>query len=228
MDEYAETLLAQRISMVSGVAQVFVYGAQKYAVRVQLDPKKLAAHQIGIDEVNQAVQNGNVNLPTGTLWGNRQAFTVQANGQLTNADQYRPLIVAYRNGNPVRLGELGDVFDSVENDKTASWYAGPDHKLNRAIVLAIQKQPGTNTVEVVDCIRALLPSFRAQIPASVSLDTLYDRSKTIRESVDDVKFTLFLSLVPGDPGHLPVPAQPVGDPHSQPGAAVLAGRHLSP
>ncbi|MGZ4811411.1 MAG: efflux RND transporter permease subunit, partial [Terriglobales bacterium] len=182
VDEYAETMLAQRISMVSGVAQVFVYGAQKYAVRAQLDPKKLAAHQIGIDEVNLAVQNGNVNLPTGTLWGSRQAFTVQANGQLTNADQYRPLIVAYRNGNPVRLGELGDVFDSVENDKTASWYAGPQHKLNRAIVLAIQKQPGTNTVEVVNSINALMPSFRAQIPASVSLDTLYDRSKTIRAS----------------------------------------------
>ncbi|MGZ4832325.1 MAG: efflux RND transporter permease subunit, partial [Terriglobales bacterium] len=195
VDEYAETMLAQRISMVSGVAQVFVYGAQKYAVRAQLDPKKLAAHQIGIDEVNLAVQNGNVNLPTGTLWGSRQAFTVQANGQLTNADQYRPLIVAYRNGNPVRLGELGDVFDSVENDKTASWYAGPQHKLNRAIVLAIQKQPGTNTVEVVNSINALMPSFRAQIPASVSLDTLYDRSKTIRASVDDVKFTLFLALI---------------------------------
>ncbi|MGZ4817806.1 MAG: efflux RND transporter permease subunit, partial [Terriglobales bacterium] len=195
VDEYAETMLAQRISMVSGVAQVFVYGAQKYAVRAQLDPKKLAAHQIGIDEVNLAVQNGNVNLPTGTLWGSRQAFTVQANGQLTNADQYRPLIVAYRNGNPVRLGELGDVFDSVENDKTASWYAGPQHKLNRAIVLAIQKQPGTNTVEVVNSINALMPSFRAQIPASVSLDTLYDRSKTIRASVNDVKFTLFLALI---------------------------------
>ncbi len=195
VDEYAETMLAQRISMVSGVAQVFVYGAQKYAVRAQLDPKKLAAHQIGIDEVNQAVQSGNVNLPTGTLWGSRQAFTVQANGQLTKADQYRPLIVAYRNGNPVRLGELGDVFDSVENDKTASWYSGPDHKLNRAIILAIQKQPGENTVEVVNSIRSLMPSFRAQLPASVSLDTLYDRSKTIRASVDDVKFTLFLALV---------------------------------
>ena len=195
VDEYAETMLAQRISMVSGVAQVFVYGAQKYAVRAQLDPKKLAAHQIGIDEVNQAVQDGNVNLPTGTLWGNRQAFTVQANGQLTNADQYRPLIVAYRNGNPVRLGDLGTVFDSVENDKTASWYAGPEHNLNRAIVLAIQKQPGENTVEVVNSIRSLMPSFQAQLPASVSLNTLYDRSKTIRASVDDVKFTLFLALM---------------------------------
>ncbi len=195
VDEYAETMMAQRMSMVSGVAQVMVYGPQKYAVRAQLDPNKLAAHQIGIDEVNLAVQGGNVNLPTGTLWGSRQAFTIQANGQLTRADQYRPLIVAYRNGSPVRLADLGNVFDSVENDKTASWFAGPNHKLTRAIVLAIQKQPGTNTVEVVDNIRALLPSFRSQIPASVSIDTMYDRSKSIRESVDDVKFTLFLALV---------------------------------
>ncbi|MGI9101918.1 MAG: efflux RND transporter permease subunit [Terriglobales bacterium] len=194
VDEYAETLLAQRISMVSGVAQVFVYGAQKYAVRVQLDPNKLAAHKIGIDEVNDAVQSGNVNLPTGTLWGSRQAFTVNASGQLTKAAQYRPLIVAYRNGSPVRLQDLGETFDSVENDKTASWYSGGGGTISRAIVLAIQKQPGTNTVEVVDSIRALLPSFRAQMPASVSLGTLYDRSKSIRESVDDVKFTLFLSL----------------------------------
>jgi HAE1 family hydrophobic/amphiphilic exporter-1 len=195
VDEYAETMMAQRISMVSGVAQVMVYGAQKYAVRAQLDPKKLAVHQIGIDEVNLAVQGGNVNLPTGTLWGSRQAFTLQANGQLTRADQYRPLVVAYRNGSPVRLSDVGDVFDSVENDKVASWFAGPDHKLTRAIVLAIQKQPGTNTVEVVDNIQRLLPSFRSQIPASVSLDTMYDRSKSIRESVNDVKFTLFLSLI---------------------------------
>ena len=194
VDEYAETLLAERISMVSGVAQVSVYGAQKFAVRVQLDPRTLASRQIGIDEVNNAVANGNVNLPTGTLWGQRQAFTVQANGQLYNAAQYRPLIVAYRNGSPVRLSELGNVFDSVENDKTATWFAGEDGKLSRAIVLAIQRQPGTNTVEVVDSIRSLLPSLRQQMPASVKLDTLYDRSKSIRESVNDVKFTLYLSL----------------------------------
>ncbi|MFB3813794.1 MAG: efflux RND transporter permease subunit [Terriglobales bacterium] len=194
VDEYAETLLAQRISMVSGVAQVSVYGAQKYAVRVQLDPNKLAAAQVGIDEVQDAVQTGNVNLPTGVLWGDRQAFTVQANGQLTTADQYRPLIVAYRNGSPIRLEQLGSVYDSVENDKTASWFAGPDRKLTRSIVLAIQRQPGTNTVEVVDRIRDLLPQLRNQMPASVRLETLYDRSKSIRESVEDVKFTLYLSL----------------------------------
>ena len=195
VDEYAETLLAQRLSMVSGVAQVSVYGAQKYAVRVQLDPRKLASQQIGIDEVSQAVQSGNVNLPTGTLWGEKQAFTLQATGQLTDASQYRPLIVAYRNGAPVRLEQVADVFDSAENIRSASWFAGPDHKLARAMVLAIQRQPGTNTVQVVDDIRAVLPSLQAQIPASVRLDTLYDRSRTIRESVNDVKFTLFLALV---------------------------------
>jgi len=195
VDEYAETLLAQRLSMVSGVAQVSVYGAQKYAVRVQLDPRKLAGQQIGIDEVSQAVQNGNVNMPTGTLWGDKQAFTLQATGQLTDASQYRPLIVAYRNGAPVRLEQVAEVFDSAENIRSASWFAGPDHKLARSMVLAIQRQPGTNTVQVVDDIRAILPSLQAQIPASVRLDTLYDRSRTIRESVNDVKFTLFLALV---------------------------------
>ncbi len=195
VDEYAETTIAQTISQVSGVAQVSVYGAQKYAVRIQIDPRKMASAQVGIDEVDQAVQNGNVNLPTGTMWGTKQAFVVQANGQLMKADQYRPLIVAYRNGKPIRLEQLANVFDSVENDKNAAWFAGDDHKLNRAMVLAIQRQPGTNTVEVVDNIKKLLPKFRQQMPAAVNLDIMYDRSKSIRESVDDVKFTLYLSLV---------------------------------
>jgi HAE1 family hydrophobic/amphiphilic exporter-1 len=194
VDEYAETLISQRVSMVSGVAQVSVFGAQKYAVRALLDPKALANRQIGINEVSEAIQRGNVNMPTGTLYGNYQAFTLQANGQLMTASEYMPLIVAYRNGAPVRLGELGRVIDSVENDKVASWYAGEDHQVSRAIVLAIQRQPGTNTVEVVDNIRALLPQFRQQMPASVDLHILYDRSKSIRESVEDVKFTLFLAL----------------------------------
>ncbi|HWX56690.1 MAG TPA: efflux RND transporter permease subunit [Verrucomicrobiae bacterium] len=189
VDEFAETTVAQRISMVSGVAQVQVFGAQKYAVRAQVDPKKLAAYQIGIDEVETAIQSANVNLPTGTLFGHSTAYTVQATGQLLNAAQYRPLIVAYRNGSPVRLGEVGAVFDSVENDKTASWYNG-----NRSIVLPILRQPGTNTVEVVDNIKALLPTFRAQMPKSVDLDILYDRSVSIRNSVNDVKFTLMLTI----------------------------------
>jgi HAE1 family hydrophobic/amphiphilic exporter-1 len=189
VDEYAETFMAQRISMISGVAQVLVYGSQKYAVRAQLDPNALATRKIGIDEVSSAVQKGNVNLPTGTLWGAHQAFTVQASGQLNNAKAYEPVIVAYRNGSPIRLKDLGRVIDSVENDKVASWYNNV-----RAVILAIQRQPGTNTVEVVDSIKQLLPTFRAQMPASVNLDTLYDRSVSIRDSVNDVKFTLFLAL----------------------------------
>ncbi len=190
VDEYAETLLAQRISTITGVAQVQVFGSQKYAVRVQLDPNALASRGIGIDEVQQAVAQGNVNLPTGTLYGPHQAFNVQATGQLTNAAAFRPLIVAYRNGSPVRLEQLGQVIDSVQTDKVASWYNGV-----RAVVLAIQRQPGTNTVEVVDAIRQLLPTFRAQIPASVNLDVLYDRSISIRDSVRDVEFTLFLAIL---------------------------------
>ena len=189
VDEFAETFMAQRISMVGGVAQVVVYGSQKYAVRVQLDPRELASRQIGIDEVQAAVQSANVNLPTGTLWGNNKAVTVQATGQLTSAAAYRPVIVAYRKGSPVRLEELGRVMDSVENDKVASWF-----NLQRAVVLAIQRQPGTNTVEVVDNIKKLLPVFRSQLPPSISLETLYDRSLSIRDSVNDVKSTLFLTI----------------------------------
>ncbi len=187
--EYADTFVAQRISMVSGVAQVQVFGAQKYAVRVQLDPKALATRSIGINEVANAVQNGNVNLPTGILYGAHQAFTIEASGKLNNAEAYRPLIVAYRNGSPVRLGELGRVIDSVENDKIAGWYNSV-----RNIGLAIYRQPGTNTVQVVDSIRKLLPSFRAQMPGSINLDIQYDRSLSIRDSVNDVKFTLFLTM----------------------------------
>ena len=188
--EYADTFIAQRISMISGVAQVQVFGAQKFAVRAQLDPKALAYRQIGIDEVGNALNLGNVNLPTGTLEGQQQAFTIQATGQLFNAADYRPLIVAYRNGSPVRLGELGRVIDSVENNKVANWYNNV-----RGVVLAIQRQPGTNTIEVVDSIKRLLPVFRAQIPPSINLDVLYDRSVSIRESVNDVRFTLFLTIV---------------------------------
>jgi HAE1 family hydrophobic/amphiphilic exporter-1 len=189
VDDYGQTLLAQRISMVNGVAQVFIYGAQPYAVHVQLDPNALASRGIGIDEVEKAVSSGNVNLPTGTLYGSKQAFIVQANGQLLKAADYRPLIVSYRQGRPVRLEELGRVIDSVQNDKIASWFNN-----TRGIVLAVQRQPGVNTVEVVDKIRKLMPSFRAQLPAAVSLDVLFDRSQSIRESVRDVQSTLFLTV----------------------------------
>lgn len=189
VNEYAETFIAQRISMINGVAQVDVYGSQKYAVRIQLNPKLLASRGIGIDEVASAIDKSNVNLPTGTLYGTANTLTIQATGQLYNAEAYRPLIVAYRNGSPVRLQELGKVMNSVENDKEAGWYNN-----TRAMILAVQRQPGTNTIEVVDAIKKLLPTFSSQMPASVNIDILYDRSVSIRESVNDVQFTLLLSI----------------------------------
>ncbi len=162
VSEQAETRLAQSISTVRGVAQVQVFGPQKYAVRIQADPDKLAARAIGLDEVTQAVQNANVNLPTGTLYSGSKAFTIEANGQLERATHYRPLIVAYRNGQPVRLSDVATVVDGVENDKTAAWRGGPD-ALKRAVVLGIRKQPGANTVEVAQAVSQLLPKFRNEI-----------------------------------------------------------------
>jgi hydrophobic/amphiphilic exporter-1 (mainly G- bacteria), HAE1 family len=189
VDEYAETTLAQRISMVSGVSQVQVFGSQKYAVRVQLDPDALVARDIGIDEVQRAIQQSNVNLPTGKLWGDKQAFTVQSSGQLMNAAAYRPLTVAYRNGNPVRLEQLGHVIDGVENDKSASWVNS-----QRCVMLGVQRQPGANTVQVVDNVRQLLPVFQKEIPPSVHLHIAFDASESIRKSIRDVEFTLVLTI----------------------------------
>ncbi|PYS72762.1 MAG: acriflavine resistance protein B [Acidobacteria bacterium] len=178
VNEYADTTLAQRLSTISGVAQVLVTGEQK-----------LASRGIGIDDVATALQRGNTNMPVGTLYGIHQNLTVQANGQLTNAEEYRQLIVAYRNGAPVTLRDLGKVVDSVENNRLASRYNG-----QQVVTLTIQRQPGTNTVAVVDAIRNLLPSFRQQLPASIKLDVLYDRSESIRESVNDVQFSLLLAI----------------------------------
>jgi HAE1 family hydrophobic/amphiphilic exporter-1 len=189
LDEFAETSLAQQVSTVDGVAQVQVYGSQKYAVRVQLDPQALAVRKIGIDEVADAITAGNVNLPTGVLWGTDKAYSVESNGQLNDAAAFRPLIVAFRNGAPVRLQDLGQVLDGVQDSKVASWYNG-----TRAIVLAIQRQPGTNTVAVAGRVKSLLARLESQLPASVQAETLYDRSQSIEDSVTDVKFTLFLTL----------------------------------
>ncbi|HEY5043972.1 MAG TPA: efflux RND transporter permease subunit [Verrucomicrobiae bacterium] len=189
VDSYAENLLAEQISQINGVAQVSVFGAQPYAVRIQVDPNKLAAFGLGIDQVEQAVEAGNVDQPLGTLYGKHQAFTVQANGQLNNAAAFRPMIVAYRNGSPVRLEQLGNVLDSVQNDKQEAWYDS-----TRSVVLAVQRQPGANTVEVADNIKKLLPKFRAAVPASVHLDVLSDHSLIIRKSVADVERTLFMAV----------------------------------
>src|SRR5687767_6203404 len=189
VDEYAQTNLAQRISTISGVAQVTIFGSQKYAVRVQVDPRALAARGIGIDEVEQAVARANVNKPTGTLFGPHQAINVQASGQLMDAAAYRPIVVAYRNGSPVRLAELGRVVDGVQSDKVAGWFND-----DRAVVLAVQRQPGTNTIQIVDSIKQLLPSLRQQLPAAVNLTVVFDRSVAIRESVHDVQLTLVVTI----------------------------------
>ena len=189
VNEYAETLLAQRISMVSGVSRVQVFGAQKYAVRVQVNPEALAARNIGIDEVQRAIQTSNTNLPTGRLEGDKQAFTIQSTGTLQNAAAYRPMIVAWRNGAPVRLEQLATVIDSVENNKVEGWFNG-----QRGVILAIQRQPGTNTVAVVDSILALIPQFRREIPPSINLAISFDASQSIRGSIRDVEFTLILTI----------------------------------
>ncbi|MEG4997139.1 efflux RND transporter permease subunit [Microcoleus sp. B4-D4] len=189
VDSYAQSYLAQKLSTINGVAQVQIYGSQKYAARIQLDPQQLAARQIGIDKVQTAIQQGNVNLPTGSLSGSHKNFAVQTNGQLKDAAAFRRLIVTYKNGQPVYLEQLGRVIDSVENTQLASWYNN-----DRAIILTIQRQPGTNTVEVVDTIQKLLPNLRTQIPSSIALGVMYDASQSIRESVDDVRFTLVLTI----------------------------------
>jgi hydrophobic/amphiphilic exporter-1 (mainly G- bacteria), HAE1 family len=193
LDEYAETRIAQRISQVSGVAQVQVLGGQKYAMHAQLDPHALAARQIGINEVEAALRNWNVNVPTGSIIGPHQVFTLQASGQLMNADEYRNQIISYRNNAPVRLEQLGTIVDGVEDQRTGSWYYTSDAKQS-AITLGIQRQPGTNTIAVADAVKALIPQFRAELPASVHMDLLYDRSDTIRESYHDVQFTMALTL----------------------------------
>jgi HAE1 family hydrophobic/amphiphilic exporter-1 len=193
LDEYAETRIAQRISMISGVAQVQVLGAQKYAVHVQMDPHSLAQRQVGINEIQTALTNWNVNLPTGSIIGPQRSFTLQATGQLLDAEAYKKVVVAYRGGNPVRLEELGTIIDSVEDDKTASWFY--THQGNgRAIILAIQRQPGTNTITVTSLVKNLLPKFKLELPPAVNMDILYDRSDTIRESFQDVQFTMVLTL----------------------------------
>ncbi|EPR38722.1 acriflavin resistance protein [Desulfovibrio sp. X2] len=189
VSEYADTFIGQRISMLPGVALVNIYGQRKYAVRVQLDPKALASRGLGIDEVAEAVSRGNTNLPVGALSGEHTAYNIKSSGKLQQAADFRPLIVSWQGGSPVRLEQLGRVLDGVENDRLALWRDN-----DQAVILAIQRQPGTNTVAVVDSIRKLLPTFRSQLPAGLELSVMYDRSESIRASVHDVKFTLVLTI----------------------------------
>ena len=193
VNDFADTIIAPRISMVNGVAQVNVYGSQKYAVRIGLDPRKLANLKIGLDEVEQSLGAWNVNLPTGGLEGKNQAFTIQVSGQLYNAKAFQDVVIAYREQAPVRLRDVATVTDSVENNKVAAWFYTKE-KTDRAIILAIQRQPGTNTIQVVDNIKQLLPELHRQLPGGVSLNLMYDRSGSIRESVAEVKFTLLLTI----------------------------------
>jgi len=189
VNEYAETMIAQRMSSVKGVSRVQVFGAQKYAVRIQVDPDRLAAHRVGVDEVQRAVQQSNVNLPTGRLRGPKQAFTVQSTGQLMEAAAYRPLIVEWRNGVALRLEEVANIADSVEDNKTIAWNNGI-----RSIILAVSRQPGTNTVEIVNNVQKILPQLKAALPPAVEFELLYDGSETVRGSINDVEFTLVLTI----------------------------------
>ncbi len=189
VDYYAETLIAQRLSRVSGVAQVQVNGSQQYAVRIQVDPTRLAGYGLGMDDIMNAVAQANQNQPTGTFWGRKQAFTIQSNGQLLNAQAYQNIIISDKNGQPVRLSQVANVIDSVQNDKVAGSYNGTP-----AVILAVLRQPGANTIQVVDSVKKLLPTFRASIPQSVNLNVLYDQSVSIRNSVNDVQFTLLLTV----------------------------------
>lgn len=194
LNEFAETRVAQRISQVTGVAQVAILGSQRYAVHAQMDPYAMAARQIGINEVENALRNWNANLPTGTINGPQRAFTLQASGQLMNAESFKPVIVSYRNGSAVRLEELGRIVDGVEDERTASWFCD-DAGCRRSIVLGIQRQPGTNTIAVTDGIKKLMPQFQNDLPPSVEMKVFYDRSETIRESYKDVQFTMYLTLL---------------------------------
>jgi HAE1 family hydrophobic/amphiphilic exporter-1 len=190
LDYYASTYLSPRLSMVSGVAQVETFGSRKYAVRIRIDPNALAGRGIGIDEISSAIGSGNVNLPTGTLDGTSRSFTVQSSGQLIDAESYKNLIVAWRGGAPIRLGDIASVEDSIENLKSISWFNGKP-----SITLAVQRQPGTNTVAVVDRIRKVLPTMQKQLPASVHLEVFRDMSKSIRQSVEDVQITLLIAII---------------------------------
>jgi HAE1 family hydrophobic/amphiphilic exporter-1 len=193
LNRFGQDLVGQRISTIPGVAQVVVFGSQKYAVRIELDPHALAARGIGLDEAASAIRGANANLPTGVVQGRSRAFTVEATGGLDRASDFRDVTIAFRNGAPVRLSDVGRTRDGVENERTAAWYweRGVEQ---RAIVLAVQRQPGTNTVEVATRVRALLPVVQQQLPAAAKLAVLYDRSESIQESVHDVKFTLVLTL----------------------------------
>jgi HAE1 family hydrophobic/amphiphilic exporter-1 len=194
LNRFAQDLVAQRIATVPGVAEVAIFGSQKYAVRIELDPRALTSRGIGLDDVMQAVRNANANLPTGVIQGRDRAYTIEASGGLLRASEFAPVVVAFRNGAPIRLSDVATVRDGVENDREAAWFVkgGADQ---RAVTVAVRRQPGTNTVAIATAVRALLPTVERQLPGAASLNILYDRSESIQHSVTDVQFTLLLTLV---------------------------------
>jgi multidrug efflux pump subunit AcrB len=194
INDYAEITVAQRLSTLDGVSQVNINGSQKYALRVRLDPRLLAARGVGLDEVRAALATQNVKQPTGQLDGDKQAFTVVSDGQLENIEQFRQIVVAYRNGAPLRLGELAEVIDSVQERRGASTFYENGRGV-RSISISIQKQPGSNTVEVVDRVRALIPEIRQALPESIYFTELRNSADAVRESLHDVQLTLLFSIV---------------------------------
>src|SRR4249919_1055073 len=189
VDDYAETVLAPQISQLPGVAQVLVYGAQKFAVRVQVNPTEAAARNISLEDVRSVVAKANSSTPVGVLTGPKQSVTLAATSAMPHAEDYRDVVVAYRNGAPIKLNQIARVIDSVENNKVATWFND-----GRAIVLAIQRQPDANTVQVVDLVRRSLPAMRAQVPPSINMEPLFDRSLSIRAAVVDVQETLAIAI----------------------------------
>ena len=189
IDDYAETVLAPQISQLPGIAQVLVYGAQKFAVRVQVDPIAAAARNISLNDIRDVVAKANSSAPVGSLEGKERSVTLLATGAMQHAADYRNVVVAYRHGAPVKLDQVAHIVDSVENDKIATWYNDA-----RAIVLAIQRQPDANTVAVVDMVRAKLPQMRAQVPAAIEMAPLFDRSTSIRDAVSNVQETLAIAV----------------------------------
>src|SRR6185295_342954 len=194
VDEYAEDILAPRISMVSGVSQVNVQGGAKYAVRVQVDPDKLEAEKVGLNEINTALQSWNVTQPTGQLFGSSATYSILAKGQLNNANEFRQIVVSYRNGRPVHLTQVANVLDSVQNVQQRAWYVTKKSE-QRAITLEVQKQPGTNVIDVADAVRAVLPSLEKQLPPSVHIVIRQDRSVNIRQAFSDIRLTMLITLV---------------------------------
>jgi HAE1 family hydrophobic/amphiphilic exporter-1 len=221
VDAYAENILLQKISQISGVGLVGIAGRQKPAIRIQLDPQALAARGLSLEDVRSVISVDNVDLPKGTLNSPRQTYTLNTNDQLFKPEAYGDLIIAYRNGSPVRVKDVGKAIDGPENNLIAAWF-----NKQRAIILPVQRSPGANVVATVDRIKAMMPVLKASIPSDIKIDVVSDRTETIRASVADVQFTARTFGRVGGDGHLSVPAQRLGNDHSRRHRATVVDRHV--